>query len=114
MRKRYGDKFKSKVALEAIKLEEYINFIMGSAHAYIEGQKSCKRIGRVKNFLKWLRNNRDKELKSYPFGKSRRVITDILIANDLYREKVNNKDNHFPLILCTQVYICSPVNYPNL
>ncbi|MCP4266440.1 MAG: transposase family protein [Candidatus Brocadiaceae bacterium] len=47
------------------------------------------KIRKSKGYMKWLRKNRSEELKRYPFGKSRRVITEILIANDLYKEKAD-------------------------
>lgn len=68
--------------------EEYIELIVNSARDCIERSRGRKKIGSIKEFMNWLRNNRKQELKNHPFGKSRRVITDILIAHDLYEEKV--------------------------
>lgn len=71
--------------------EELIALIKESAEEYLNKRKGNK-ISRLKSFLKWLRNRKKAELKNHPVGRSRRIITEILIANDLYDAKKKKKD----------------------
>lgn len=71
--------------------EEFISLIKESAKNYIDEGRSRKRVGNIKSFIKWLKRNRKSELKSHPFGKSRRIITEILIAHNLYKAKASSK-----------------------
>ncbi len=69
--------------------EEFIEFITAGASEYMKCYKGEGKIKKLKGYIKWLRKNKGEQLKRYPFGKSRRVITEILIANDLYVEKAD-------------------------
>ncbi len=71
---------------------EFISLIKESARDYISKRKGHKRVCNITNFIKWLKRYRRIELKSHPFGKSRRVITEILIAHDLYKAKGSQKE----------------------
>ena len=69
----------------------YIEFIVKSTREYMERQKGAGRIKHLKAYLRWLWKSKKEELKHYPFGKSRRVITEILVAHDLYKPKANKR-----------------------
>ncbi|MCP4989325.1 MAG: transposase family protein, partial [Colwellia sp.] len=69
--------------------EEFIEFITATASEYMKRYKGEGKIRKLKGYMKWLRKYNGEEIKRYPFGKSRRVITEILIANDLYKEKTD-------------------------
>lgn len=71
--------------------EEFINLINNSAQEYLKSRRGEK-ISRLKGFLKWFKKERKDELKNHPVGKSRRILTEILIANDWYEEKKSALD----------------------
>lgn len=64
--------------------------VLKSAYEYLKSRRGNKII-RLKKFLKWFRKSKKEELKNHPIGKSRRVITEILIANNYYEEKLSSK-----------------------
>jgi len=64
-------------------------FIKEAGQEYIEKQTQGKKISKVSTFIKWLKKEKREELKNHPAGKSRRVITELLICYDYYKEKVN-------------------------
>lgn len=70
--------------------EEFIGFICEAADEYQQMRKRKKRI-KIKFFLKWLNRYKKKEVAYFNCGKSRRLITDILVANGRYKEKVSEK-----------------------
>jgi len=73
--------------------QEFIEFIVRTAGQYLDNQSRRARIGKIKSYQRWLRKEHGEQLLSYPFGRSRRVITDILVAYDLYKEKIS-KNNY--------------------
>lgn len=73
--------------------QEFIECLMRTAGQYLDNQSRRKRIGNITSFQRWLRGEHGEQLRSYPFERSRRVITDILVAHDLYTEKIS-KNNY--------------------
>lgn len=70
--------------------EGFIEFIVAVAKEYLSHQKRKKRL-KIRLFMKWLNKAHKKEMEFFSSGKSRRVITEILVANGLYEERLSKK-----------------------
>lgn len=70
--------------------EEFIGFIVGAASGFLSKQKRRKRL-KIGSFLKWLNKAHREQVNFFGCGKSRRVITEILVANGLYEERLSKK-----------------------
>jgi hypothetical protein len=67
-----------------------IEFICRASDEYKQGRKRKKRI-KIGSFMKWLNKSKKDKMAYFNCGKSRRLITDILIANGRYKENTNKK-----------------------
>ncbi len=70
--------------------EGLIDFIVTTADEYLSKQKRKKRL-KIGSFMKWLNKVYRERMEFFGSGKSRRVITEILVANGLYEERVSKK-----------------------
>ena len=70
--------------------EGFIEFICKAADEYKQGRKRKKGI-KISSFMKWLNKNKKDKMEYFNCGGSRRLITDILIANGRYKENTNKK-----------------------
>ena len=70
--------------------ERFIEFIVGAAREFLSRHKRRKRL-KIGSFLKWLNNMHHDEVAFFGCGKSRRVITEILVANGLYEERLSKR-----------------------
>ena len=70
--------------------EEFIGFIVGAAREFLSQSPGRKRL-RIKSFMRWLNKVHREKVIFFGCGKSRRVITEILVANGLYEEKLSRR-----------------------
>lgn len=70
--------------------EEFIDFVCEAADEYQQMRRRKKRI-KIMSFMKWLNRSKREEVAHFNCGKSRRLITDILIANGRYKEKIRGR-----------------------
>lgn len=70
--------------------EGFIEFIVGKAREFLSQRKREKRL-RIRSFMKWLNKVNREEVSFFGCGKSRRVITEILVANGLYDERLSKR-----------------------
>lgn len=70
--------------------EEFIGFTVGAAREFLSQSPWRKRL-RMKSFMRWLNKVHREKVIFFGCGKSRRVITEILVANGLYEEKLSGR-----------------------
>jgi hypothetical protein len=70
--------------------EGFIEFIVGAAREFLSQQKRRKRL-RIKPLLRYLNKVHREQVAFFGCGKSRRVITEILVANGLYEERLSKR-----------------------
>lgn len=70
--------------------EEFIEFTVGAAREFLSQSPRRKRL-RIKSFMRWLNKVHREKVIFFGCGKSRRVITEVLVANGLYEEKLSRR-----------------------
>jgi hypothetical protein len=72
--------------------EGFIEFIVGAAREFLSQQKRRKRL-KIRSFLRYLNKVHREQVAFFGCGKSRRVITEILVANGIYEERLEPRGN---------------------